>query len=265
MPATVNGIGTQYYGKKNPRSYQGVCESCGRVGTLTDYETGYYIVVLFIPLIPLGRKQILADCSSCRRHRVMKLSEWVRMREESVDAGMDRLADDPTDLQAALDLLGTMTYFNQMDDARDLAAATAKSHDEDVDAQLALGGWHEQQNSHTQADACYKRAIELDPDYPPCLRVQAVDLLQDGKPAEAAKKLEALRSPSEHFETGLFVMLARGYHDAGMHEASLQEFKSLMEMDPEIGKDKQVRKMVKASEKALGNPESILPKKGLFG
>lgn len=265
MPATVNGIGTQYYGKKNPRSYQGVCESCGRVATLTDYETGYYIVVLFIPLIPLGRKQILADCGSCRRHRVMKLADWNRMREEAIDSGMDALAADPTDLSVALELLGTMTYFNQMGEARELAAATAKSHGDNVDAQLGLGGWYEQQGNSAEAEECFKRAIELDPNYPPCLRVQAIDLMQAGKPSEAAKKLDALRSPSDHFEPTLFVMLARAYHDAGMHEDSLQEFKTLLEIQPEIGNEKQIRKMVKASEKALGNPESILPKKGFFG
>ena len=76
MPTTINGIGTSYYGKKNLEADLGTCEWCGHQGELLNYETGYYFVVLFIPLIPLGRKQILNYCPSCSRHRVMAVAEW---------------------------------------------------------------------------------------------------------------------------------------------------------------------------------------------
>ena len=61
MPTTVNGIGTTYFGKKNLEQYQGVCDSCNRSTTLSDYETGHYICIIFIPLIPIGRKMCLAS------------------------------------------------------------------------------------------------------------------------------------------------------------------------------------------------------------
>lgn len=265
MPTTINGIGTQYYGKRNPRVYNAVCESCGNHTKLTDYETGYYFVVIFIPLIPLGKKQILGDCAACRRHRVLPLKEWERMREEAIDEGMAALAANPNDPSKAIELLGTMTVFNRMEDAFDLAGATAQSHADDVDMQLGLGGWYEEQGRTAAGDECFQRAISLQPDYPPCLRVAAIDLIQAGKPSAAAEKLAKFRHPSELFEPALFVMLASCYQEQNQHEEALNEFKLLIDAVPEVGKDKQIRKQVKKSEKAAGRADTILPKKGLFG
>ena len=62
MPTTYNGIGTHYYGKRNLEVENAQCEFCDNYGALESYETGLYFVVLFIPLIPLGRKQILDQC-----------------------------------------------------------------------------------------------------------------------------------------------------------------------------------------------------------
>ena len=68
MPSTVNGIGTGYWGKKNRHSYQGQCRGCNRQTTLTCYDTTYCFVVLFLPVIPLGKKRILDYCAACSRH-----------------------------------------------------------------------------------------------------------------------------------------------------------------------------------------------------
>lgn len=265
MPTTINGIGTQYYGKKNPRVYEGVCESCQRHASLTDYETGYYFVVLFIPLIPLGKKQILGDCSSCRRHRVMPLREWERIREESLESGLSELAENMDDPSKAIELLGRMTVFNQMDEALDLASATAKQHTDDFDTQIDLGAWYEGQGKSTLSDQCFGRAIELQPDHPTTKRIQGVDAMQKGNPKDAASHFESLRKSEDTYDPSLFYMLANAYQAKEMHAEALEEYKELIERSPEFGKDKTLRKAVKKSEKSLGNPTSILPKKGLFG
>ena len=71
MPTTINGIGTTYYGKKNLKTYEGQCEFCHRVVDVQEYETRHWFVVLLIPVIPLGRKQILDFCTACQRHRAL--------------------------------------------------------------------------------------------------------------------------------------------------------------------------------------------------
>lgn len=265
MPTTINGIGTQYYGKKNPRVYEGVCESCQRQATLTDYETGYYFVVIFIPVIPLGKKQIIGDCSACRRHRAMPLREWEKIREESLESGLSDLAENMDDPSKAIELLHRMTVFNQLDEALELAAATANQHSENYDAQIDIGSWYEQQGKTQLSNDCFNRAIDLQPEHPHSKRIQGVESLQAGNPKEAAKHFEPLRQSVEAYDPSLFYMLANAYQTQHMHEEAVEEFKELIERNPEFGKDKTLRKAVKKSEKAIGSPTSILPKKGLFG
>ena len=61
MPQTLNGIGTKYYGKANAVSERAVCDSCGREGIQESYDTNRYFVLVFIPLLPLGKYRILDD------------------------------------------------------------------------------------------------------------------------------------------------------------------------------------------------------------
>lgn len=265
MPTTINGIGTQYYGRKNPRVYDGICESCQRHVTLTDYETGYYFVVIFIPVIPLGKKQILGECSACRRHRVMPLREWERIREESLETGLNNLAENMEDPTKAIELLHSMTVFNQMDEALDLAAATMKQHAQDYETLIEIGSWYERQGNSALADQCFAQAIALDPENPMSKRIQGVEAIQAGNPKEAAKHFESFRQSQEFYDPSLFYMLANAYQAREMHEEAIAEYKDLMDRIPEFGKDKAFRKTVKKSEKALGSPTSILPKGGLFG
>ena len=264
MPTTINAIGTQYYGRKNPRVYGGVCSSCQRAVQLTDYETGYYFVVVFIPVLPLGKKQIIGECSVCRRHRSMPLKAWERLREETLEAGMAKLSENMDDPSAALELLGNMTVFNQLDKAMELAAATAKQHAHHYASLIDLGSWYEQQGQRKLSDQCFAQAIELDPNHPTSNRIQGIDSLEAGNLADAAKRFETLRN-SEHYDPALFYRLANAYQQKEMHEEAMAEFHDILTRVPHFGADKVFRKSVKKSEKVLGNPTSILPKKGFFG
>lgn len=265
MPTTINGIGTQYYGRKNPRVYEGVCDSCQQQVTLTDYETGYYFVVIFIPLIPLGKKQIIGECSACRRHRVMPLAEWARIREESMESGLNSLAENMDDPTKAIELLHNMTLFNQLDEAMELAGATVKQHPEHYETLVEIGSWYERQGHSTLADQCFSQAIALAPDHPTSRRIQGVEALQKGNTTDAAQFFEPLRGSEEHYDPSLFYMLANAYQVKEMHAEALVEFKELIERVPEFGKDNTVRKAIKKSEKAIGSTDTLLPKKGWFG
>ncbi|MEO1527841.1 MAG: tetratricopeptide repeat protein [Planctomycetota bacterium] len=265
MPATINGIGTQYYGRKNARQYQGMCEACNRNVALTDYETGHYFVVLFIPIIPLGKKQILSDCPVCRRHRVLPLKQWETMREESLESGLNDLAENMQDPGTAIELLGRMTVFNRLDEAMELASATANQHAGDYDTQLALGSWYEQQGNRELSDECFDRAVSIDPNHPTSQRIQGIDAIQAGDPNKAKAFFEPIRNDVNFYDPGVFYMLATCFQQNEMHAEAIEEFRDLIERNASYGKDSTVRKAVKKSEKAINATTSILPKKGLFG
>ena len=93
MPYTLNGVGTSYWGKSNLDLHRDVCEHCGAVGDLASYDTGKYFVLLFLPLIPLGKLRILDECPKCRRHGALKLAEWRRLRHEEVGSAVTTLVE----------------------------------------------------------------------------------------------------------------------------------------------------------------------------
>jgi len=85
MPATVNGIGTHYYGRKNASARRGNCEFCKRLTNLTSYDTREFFCVVYIPLIPMTKYRILDQCSSCRKHRRVTLADFQRNVQNSVE------------------------------------------------------------------------------------------------------------------------------------------------------------------------------------
>ena len=110
MPSTVNGIGTRYAGKKNLERFTGRCEFCRNVAELQNYETMLSVCILFIPIIPLGRKQILNDCQRCRRHRVTSLAKWREIKSNSIESSLAALAQQPNDPDAVCGMLQTYTW-----------------------------------------------------------------------------------------------------------------------------------------------------------
>lgn len=264
MPTTVNGIGTTYYGNRNPRVYEAECDSCGFYGQLSDYETTLFFVVIFIPVIPLGQKQIIGDCPNCRRHRVMPLHEWQNISEQAVEEGLAALQHGPQDPDKALELLGTMNAFNRVDEARELALATKETFAHDIETQLALAGYFESEGMHQQVDECINRAIAIDPNHPGSLRGAAFDLMEAGRFPEAIAKLNPLRPPSPHYDLGLFMRLAMKMAEYGEHDSAIKEYSQLLAHTPELAKDSSFRTEVTKSEQAVGAPESILPARGWF-
>src|ERR1700722_6139113 len=97
MPFVVNGIGTWYYGKRRIHTLNGTCEFCGRQTELESFDTTLYVVVIFVPVIPLGQKRILQECSVCRRHRVLSLAKWQQAKARDVAELLEKFRRDPED------------------------------------------------------------------------------------------------------------------------------------------------------------------------
>ena len=119
MPQTVNGIGTHYYGKKNATTRHAVCQSCGAETELQTYDTRLWFVVVFIPVIPLGRKKIIDFCPYCQRHWAANEHEWEMSKQLGVSGAMERYRNDPTP-EAALDAHGYLVSYRQNEEAEEL-------------------------------------------------------------------------------------------------------------------------------------------------
>ena len=267
MPHTINGVGTHYYGKSNVEYEAATCEFCGNFTRLETYETGYFFVVLFIPLIPLGRKQILDYCPSCTQHRALPVKEWQRIREESIDQSTANLSENMENADAAIEHIQTLTAFRQMEEAGQLALAIEGSHADNADAQFFLGAWHEKYGQDADADRCFDRAFEIDPKHEGAVRARGVGLIQKGELDEAREMFQILLPPSESYDATIFIMLATAYQEANRHSEAMELYKLMVDETPEFGKESWLRKSVRNSEKMLGisATESFLPRRTLFG
>jgi len=260
MPSTVNGIGTTYYGKKNLHTRTGVCEHCKRPVELRSYETRLWFVVFFIPAIPLGRYQILDQCPACAWHRAARIGEWERTRERAIQEAGERLAEDPRNPQAAMELHGALVGFQRVDEAARLAEVMGAEFAENAGVQFCLGGWHEEEKRPAEADACFERALALEPENRSFRSAVAIGWIRKGELAPARELLSFMETTEQEREPAILRLLADAYEARHEHGDALHFYQLAMGAAPGLAQDERFRKQVAVAEKALGGPETILPK-----
>src|SRR5882724_188205 len=96
MPTTYNGIGTHYYGRKNILSRPAVCPHCNRSVNLVSYDTRLWFVIVYVPVIPLGRKRIIDRCPACSRHYVTDLQKWETAKQLDISGALEKFRSDPS-------------------------------------------------------------------------------------------------------------------------------------------------------------------------
>ncbi len=264
MPTSYNGIGTIYYGKRNVRTYQAQCEFCRRIALLQEYETRHWVIVVFVPVISLGRKQILDCCTVCQKHRVMPLAEWEKIKEETIANETKQFAENSDDPQAAIQLLKALSVFNRQDEAEKLAAGIQQRFDDDAEVQLTMGEWHEFRNRPHDAQRCFRAALALDPQNVTAKRAVAAGMASDGQPAEALALLLAEPEIPLRQDPQLYTALAGAYGRQGNHDEALTIYEQVLAAVPKLRYDKQFRQLVHTSEKHATQSGSILPRIPLY-
>ena len=261
MPTTYNGIGTHYYGKKNLQKRPGACRSCGRTVELASYDTRLWFVVVFIPLIPLGRKRILDFCPSCKRHYVSDLEKWETARQLEVSGALEKFRSNPTP-EGAIAVHQQMLGFHQVAEAAAFEKTMVAQFPDHAKIHAYLGAALEHLGQRDQAVEYYQRALTLRPDLPEARIGVARGNIRGGQLDEARKQLDFLEKPgaAQLYPLEPLETLARAYQSAGRHREALELFGKLLEALPKIAEHKGFRDTVKKSEKALGGAETILPK-----
>ncbi len=248
MPFTIKGIGTRYYGKRNVRKEMGTCQNCRKFVQLENYDIGLYFVILYIPIIPLGRRQITDKCFYCLHHRVMPLAKWRDLKSSAIETSLQALVNDMHNPARAFEYLFTLTRFNEMDDARELAATIEAQYPDNADAHYVLAGWHMSTGMSKEVKRLFQRAFELNPDNPDYRRTQAMMLVEQGRLDEARELVRCLEPPAEGFQPEEFVALGEAFQKQGNHVAATEMFR-IAKTDPTVCQDKKFLKMSKRSEK----------------
>jgi tetratricopeptide (TPR) repeat protein len=271
MPTTYNGVGTHYYGKRNMEVRRADCRSCGRHGNLASYDTRLWFVVVFIPVIPLGRKRIIEDCPACRRHYVVDADKWETQKQLGISGAMEAYTANPTP-EAAMELHQTMLNFQQSTQAAEFRRGMLEKFGDNAHIHAYLGQALSLAGHETESGSHFARALELRPDLPAARVGVALRRIADRKLDEARALLDFLEKPgAEHlYSLEPLEILADAYRGAGQHAQARELYQRLLTALPAIGQIPAFRIKVQASEKALRPATSVLPKrewswKNLFG
>ena len=259
MPATYNGIGTHYYGKINLLTRAGICAHCRNATNLFSYDTRLWFVVLFIPVIPLGRKRVLDECPSCTRHRVMSLKEWETVKAEQLAKALAAVKASPDDAEAAIRLHGALVAFGQPVEAEKLGDRMREQFAQDARTQVYLASISEHQGRPAEALSGYRRALALDPELAAAKVPVGLDLIKQQKLEEAHELLRFLEDPNAPQDPAALFALGCGYQQANRHREALALFTLLGGRFPQLGQDKSFRATVRKSEVATGSAASALP------
>jgi tetratricopeptide (TPR) repeat protein len=260
MPTTVNGVGTHYYGRKNSNFRTAACRACNHVGNLESYDTRLWFVILFIPVIPLGRKRIIDACPSCRRHYAANANAFEQARQLQTSGALEQYRRQPSP-DTALAAHGQFLAFHQHAQAAELRTAALQTFAGHVGLRVGLAEQLQQASSYPEAEALFEEAYALAPRDPGARAGAALKKMNRGELDAARSLLDFLEAPGagQQFSLAPLDMLAGCYQRAFRHQEALELAAVLLRELPVLANRYQFRAFMRKSEKALQRPESLLP------
>lgn len=162
MPATVNGIGTHYYGRKNASARRGHCEFCGRLTNLTSFDTRECFCVLFIPLIPMTKYRILDQCASCRKHKRLPLAQFQADLQAACEPLRAAVRANRANAEAHDQLVRQLVSFGLLNDADTAAREAVQAIPQDAALQRLAGQILSMKGDLAGAQSFLDRAVQLD-------------------------------------------------------------------------------------------------------
>ncbi len=248
MPYTVNGIGTSYWGKSNREVHRHNCQHCQTYGDLESYDTTRYFVLIFLPLIPLGKLRVLDQCPSCAKHLTIKLKEWRTLRQTTVAEAVTAYEQNPSSLEAAHQAVQACTTYQDRATFVGLAGKILTGFPNDPDMTATIGATLEFFGHLEEAEVAFRKSRVLRDDEGSREALGFVQL-RLGKPDEARPMLQHLFEQGDLTRTGPLFALVEAYQAQGRHADALQTLDMLEQRFPTLESDKAFRKSRKLSQK----------------
>lgn len=217
MPTTINGIGTWYYGKSDLTTRPAACPHCNRDTMLESYNTTLFFVVLFIPLVPMGRKRIIDKCPACTQHAVADLTSYTAAKKDDIDAAVKAYCEDPDDEEKACRAVGMTVQYRDPAAFGAVAALVRENLPGSVQVHGLVASAHQFFGQAAEAEAAFKQSLAMAFDAE-LAQEYAIKLLREGRTAEARQQLDHLwAAPSREGVDYLFAYVETcqmlGQHD----------------------------------------------------
>ncbi len=255
MPSVINGIGTWYYGKRNIHRFRAGCEFCNCVGDLESYDTTLYFVVVFIPVIPIGKKRILSECPGCQKHRLISLKKWEESKVKSVTETLEKLTQNPDDSEGIIDALLTATGF-QDEKLFDKLVHLSEGKQDDAKVQAALGSAYGYFSRHDEAIESYMKSLRAD-DTKLVRELLAESFLRKNDPENATRLIDHIFEDKNPESLWLVQTAIQTYQGEGNHAAAIALMDRRDAAFPQFTADKAFLKQRKLSERYLESGKKV--------
>ena len=162
MPTTWNGIGTAYWGKRNGHQRVGACGQCGKVGSLSSFETRHYAVVLGLPVFPLRECQVIDQCPACTAHVAVPLVDFKKKTLAELVEYLRVVRENPGDAEALRNALGLAAGTWNRPAFASLSAQARAVYPNDPTLWAIMGDGHHLLGEADAAIEAYRAAVRLD-------------------------------------------------------------------------------------------------------
>jgi len=232
MPWVMNGCGTWYTGKQRLHTSRGVCSFCNASDNLVSYDTTNYIVVFFIPLVPLKTLRILEECSSCKQHRVLPLRDWEAEKKAAIANFQSALIEDEQSSEPIKQALIVSIQYQDPKVLSDVAEHLAKPMIHDSEVQALLGDAYSYFNKNENAVPAYRYSLKAKHQAEVSDRL-VLALLRTGDTSAAVPLAQEAIASKEEGRLWVGLMMSEAFQMDNQHDQSLIWLKKTEDAFPE--------------------------------
>lgn len=166
------------------------------------------------------------------------------------------------DPEAAMQLHNDLVNSGQHDQAEELAREMETKFTNNAAVQYYLGALYDEEGKDAEADTCFERALKADPGNVDARRAVAVGCIQKNDLKRARDLLSFMHHPGPDQDAAALLYLAFAFQKNGNYTEAHSYYQIIARDFPQIAKNNvKFRQNVKKTEKKLGRPETILPRK----
>jgi|GEM_PF-1448104 len=253
MPYSVNGIGTGYYGRRDPSVVNGTCQFCNRQTKLSSYETWECICVFFIPLIPIKRWRILNQCAGCRKHHRIPLADFKQRVEAGIGPLKAAVERAPADPEARIKLIQELAAYQMYVQAEAVAREGVAANPGHAQLNYLLARFLALRGDLAGATPVFRQAAAAAPKDADIRLSLGRNLLARKEGAEAVRELaEAWRLAPANLQA--LYLLAEALVAEKRWSEALDAYQQLSMRNPAMATDRDVLRRMKQCKEALGYP-----------
>ena len=152
---------SEYIGKAHISSHFCRCEFCKRLTVLNTYTTTRFAKLLNMPIFPLGKLQIVDECSHCGNRATTSARKYSKERKRNLAVMMKGFANEPDNPDNCAHALHTLMVYNMKSWFHDVQKSYGIRFETNMHIQLLIAQGLSRFGEYQQAMIYCRKAIVL--------------------------------------------------------------------------------------------------------